>query len=212
MTVQTLGLWASKPPESYTLPATSIHGGSHGLAHCQGAWILALTAHAHSQWHSIPDDPPAIHRNSPSLQISLGPWLADENVEPPCGDTKRTHLSAGLWEASSQSGMFSWLQANGITCQFPASLQSYVSRLVLLVFFGSHTCSTSTFSPCCFPGSFQQVLTSHSAFSFYLSPCIVLITLWLAFWLLMYLIFPVIKPLREQSLSQSYLFPPKHSK
>ena len=89
MTVQTLGLWASKPPESYTLPATSIHGGSHGLAHCQGAWILALTAHAHSQWHSIPDDPPAIHRNSPSLQISLGPWLADENVEPPCGDTKR---------------------------------------------------------------------------------------------------------------------------
>ena len=81
-------LWASKPPESYTLPATSIHSGSHGLAHCQGACILALTAHPHSQWHSFPVVPPAILRNSPSLQVRLGPRSADENVELR-RDTKR---------------------------------------------------------------------------------------------------------------------------
>lgn len=44
-----------------------------------------------------------------------------------------------------------------------------------------------------------------------LNPCIVLITLWLAFWLFMYLIFPVTKPLRT-SLYQSYLFPSNYSK
>lgn len=205
--METLGLQASW----VLYPACNLN--PHGLAHCQGTCILPLTAHPPTRWHSVPIVPPATLRNwllplLPSLQIRPEAWLSWWE----CWAAQRHHeagSSTGLRKESSQSGQFGSRQIELLASSRPP-----------LLFYTSGLCSCCSFPlipvqpppslPVAFPFISASAHRPLCIFSIlYLSlciVCIVLFTLWLALWLFMYLIFPIIKRLREQGLYLRHIY------